>query len=490
MLSEIGIRFKGFILIPIITKIFGAANYGIWVQISVLQTMISPLVIFGLDATAVRFVSGKEKSKIAQSFSTLYIFIFTGAFIAGALIIVFSPFISESFFLSKDDYKFVILVAPAILFTSLHTITKCYYFIINHAKMVTFIKLIESFLPILPLLVVLYYGLGLFYLVSADILSLVLVAILSCFLLIRIIGYTRPDFNMLSKYLRYGAAVMPSGYAMWVLNSSDRLYIASFYGLKELGIYAVAYSFGYLFINLFFNPLWAMYPARATEFYTNNNLDQLNSLFQKSTKAAFFFIIPIIFSLWPLGGPILRVFTTEEFVFSCHLIPLVTIAYTAHMFSAYFTINLLLANKPILTTINICFCALINLILNYFLIQYYGILGAALSTFLSFMLNLIIEIFLAIKYSKIRLAIDLSGFYKCIISSIIMIMVLYYFQSQHVTSLFNLMTATLLGLIIYVTFQLIVKFINYDEAISILMLFKLQRFSNSCPLNYLLSYLR
>ena len=60
---------------------------------------------------------------------------------------------------------------------------------------------------------------------------------------------------------------MPAAYAMWALNVSDRVFLIRYRTLQEIGVYSLAYSLGYLSINLFFNPIWMMYPPAATKFW-------------------------------------------------------------------------------------------------------------------------------------------------------------------------------------------------------------------------------
>ena len=98
MISEIILKLQLFIFIPLVTKTFGAINYGIWAQVADIQSLVSPLVVMGIGSAATRFVSGQPKEKIARSFSTIYVYLILSYFIFGAGVIFFSSSIAESFF--------------------------------------------------------------------------------------------------------------------------------------------------------------------------------------------------------------------------------------------------------------------------------------------------------------------------------------------------------------------------------------------------------
>jgi len=490
MISEIALKLKGLIFLPLVTKTFGVYNYGIWAQVAIIQGIINPLVVMGLDSASTRFVSGQSKGKIAQSFSAIYLWLIIISCFFGAGIIIFAPIIAESFLGGKENSKFVILCAPAILFGVLLSMLKCYYRILDKAKIFTVMRIVESLLPVVPLIIVLVLNLSLFTLISTGILCNFIIVLLFLFPLLKLISFKKPDFKILPPYLKYGAAIMPAGYAMWVLNASDRLFIARFCDFSELGVYASVYGLGYMLINFFFNPFWIMYPARAAELYNRNKMEKLSQLYRKSTKIVLFFMIPAMCGLSLLGKPFMRVFTTEEFVHGGSLMVYVTLGYTFHMMASYFSINLGLSNKPIFSTINIYICASINLILNYCLIKSYGITGAAIATCISFGLQFVLGYVFSYRFTKIRLNFDWVSFSKTLFSSGVMLSILLLLSPSEIYQIIDLAIAVIIGAAMYFISQFVFKFFNFEEVEAILDIIRLKRFSSCFPLNYALSYLK
>ncbi|MFA7714941.1 MAG: oligosaccharide flippase family protein, partial [Candidatus Paceibacterota bacterium] len=65
-LANLAIALKTLIFLPIITKVLGAGNYGIWIQIIAAISLATPLVTMGLPYTLVRFLAAEKDKKEIQ----------------------------------------------------------------------------------------------------------------------------------------------------------------------------------------------------------------------------------------------------------------------------------------------------------------------------------------------------------------------------------------------------------------------------------------
>ncbi|WP_243684978.1 lipopolysaccharide biosynthesis protein [Methanosarcina barkeri] len=69
------IGLSGFFLLPVITKTLGSYDYGIWAQINITVSLLSPLALMGLSMGVVRFLSSEkdnEKNKGRIFFCTVF----------------------------------------------------------------------------------------------------------------------------------------------------------------------------------------------------------------------------------------------------------------------------------------------------------------------------------------------------------------------------------------------------------------------------------
>lgn len=382
--TEVVLRLRGLVLMPILTKAYGAVNYGIWAQVSLIVSIVGPLIILGTDSAVMRFLPGQTKQEIRRGFSTLVVYYtVASAGVALLLWLVSSP-VAAGLFEDAANAPFVVLCG-GMSFTTLMTATgRRFYQVIGNAKALALINLTQSLYTAGIAVGVAISGGTIFELVLLQIVAdLVLAGVLLVLIAIRH-GLAWPDWAVLARFIRFGLPLVPAGYAMWVLNLSDRLFITRYGTLADIGIYGLVYGLGYALIALLFNPIWTMYPPSAAELYNQGRLDELSNLFRHSTRLALGLMVPAVVGMSALSVPLIRVLATEEFVRGAPLIPAITLGYTLLMLAAYFDVALYLVGRQVWSTISIGIAAGVNLMLNAALIPTWGITGAAVATALSF----------------------------------------------------------------------------------------------------------
>lgn len=473
-ITQIILSLKGLVMVPLLTKTFGAVDYGIWAQVSVIVSMIVPLIIMGTDQSMIRFVSGKDNIYAKKAISTELLYVFLLSIIVGIVLYLTSQPLAGSFFGSKDNYKYVAICGYVILTTTLLSICMQWYRINNNTKIYSIITLSESFLiAFLAVGVVLFHG---------DILTLVLVtstgdAIIIIILLIHIfmtLGITMPSSRLLIEFLKFGIPIMPAGYAMWVLNGSDRLLIGHFGTMADLGIYSVAYSLGYILISFFFGPTWLIYPIKATELFNKGKISEINILFNYSMKASLGLIIPAMFGFGVLSVQLLLLVSTPDFIRGAYIIPLITIAYSFHMIGYFFSVSLGLNYKQKYTTYCMIIAAILNIILNIFLIPILGILGAALATCIAFFVQMIIQAYIGNR--SLPLSFDWKFIEKSILSSILMSIIIYLINPS---GIIYMILSIIIGAMIYLLSMLLLHALSQQEIIYIIDLLRLQKVKNN-----------
>lgn len=457
-LTEIVLALKGLILIPILTKAYGAVNYGIWAQIAIIVGMISPLIMMGTVSAMIRFIPGESKEYARKSISTELLYIIPLSLLVALILGISSTPLSTSFFGGPENSRFVALCGYVIIVNLIFSICRQWYRIQNKAKIYSAINIAQSLSTAF-----LAAGVAIF---KGDIFELVVLttsaeAVIAAVLLIHIAikwGFERPDITILSRFLKFGLPIMPAGYAMWILNASDRLFLGYYGTMADIGVYSVVYGFGYILITLFFNPIYLMYPPKAAELYNQGNLIELSRLFKYSTKAALGLLIPAMIGFSILAIPVLSILTTPEFLRGAQLAPLVTLGYVFHMMGSYFAVSLGLMHKQIWGTISTFIAAGSNIALNFLLIPIIGITGAAIATCISFGVQMVINIVLGSRY--IQLDFDWRFFGKVAFSSFVMGAVISMIKP---TGIVYLLLAVLLGLLIYLFMMIITRAADSEE---------------------------
>ncbi|WP_048115315.1 oligosaccharide flippase family protein, partial [Methanoculleus sp. MH98A] len=78
--TQMLISLGGFFLLPIVTKMLGPDSYGIWAQINVTISLLSPLALVGLHMAFLRFLAAEtDEGVIREGFYSIIFFVgFTG----------------------------------------------------------------------------------------------------------------------------------------------------------------------------------------------------------------------------------------------------------------------------------------------------------------------------------------------------------------------------------------------------------------------------
>jgi O-antigen/teichoic acid export membrane protein len=401
-ITEIILKTKGLILIPLLTHYFGAMNYGLWSQVTVLVSTLIPLITLGTDNAVILFLPGMETEKQKKVYSSWVLFISLITLLFSALIWVFNPFFSRVFFGDGVDYSAYIFVSIiSLMITMMMNVFRNWFRIHNQVKTYAIISISQAVINILAVVFVLVYRFDVIRFIQVTLAG---EGILVLWLFLRIsmkFGWSTPDYSLLGSMIRFGLPLVPAGYAMWGLNSLDRIFLVQYSTMAEIGIYSTIYSLGYMVIQHFVNPIWTLFPNTAASLYNKGNNEGLQRLFNFSTGAMLIICLPSFAGLYLLGKPILQLLTPPEFIHAASIISIVAIGYFFLMLSAYYETALGLVRKQYFSTVSIIVAVVTNIILNFVLIPRFSILGAAIATSLSFSIQFCCSYILEKRYAGV-----------------------------------------------------------------------------------------
>lgn len=393
-LTEIILKFKTFMLMPFLVRHFGVVDYGAWSQVAILVATISPIVVLGTESAIMRFLPGIARERQERIFASWLLFLTGTSLMAGGVLVLSKEFLVKIFWGNNDFIELIPLAAGAIIVIVFQNTIKTWLRIFDNAKGYSSFLIVQSIFNLLATMLVLIQKKPLYelvlYTLAADIFLIIL-----CF--VRIFPYMKffpLQINEIKKFVIFGSSIVPAGYAMWAINSSDRIFLIQYTDLASIGIYSIAYSMGYLIIQLFVNPIWTMYPNNASNYYNQDKVAELKSLFSQTRELIVMLAIPAICGLYFVGDELLTWYSGYSFSGNSQVMVVIAIGYLMHMMASYDEVSLSLVGKPYLATISIGIAALANLIANMLLIPKYGLLGAAIATLVGFMVQFFISTFL------------------------------------------------------------------------------------------------
>jgi len=405
--TEIVLRLKGFIFIPLLTRHFGPLNYGVWSQVGVLVSVFTPLLVLGTDSSVTRYLPGRPIDEQKRLFTAWTLFLAALAFPTAILLVSSRQVLTSGFFGTDPEYqRFIPLAAATLVLNMLLNTARNWYRLQSNAGIYSAVSIAQAVTGVAAVVAMMVLDKGAYELVLYTLLGDLAIVALLFLLMTAGSVWKMPDFSIIPTLLRFGLPLVPTAYAMWGLNWIDRLFLVKYSSLEELGIYSLVYNLGYMIIQVLVNPLWVMYPNASTELYNKNDLKGVQRLFEHTAGVILIFTLPAAAGLLALGRPILATLATPQFTAGAPLMAVVTLGYLFLMLAAFFETALGWVHRQHLCTVSVLSAFAVNMILNFALIPRFTIYGAAVATSMAFLFQLALSYMLARPYRLI--AVDMK----------------------------------------------------------------------------------
>ncbi len=396
-----------FLLMPFYTSILSTAEYGVGDLISQTVYLLIPLATVGINNSIIRFALEKNINK-SGVLTTGFVTILIGF----AVMCCFAPLLNQiSIF---TGYTF--LVYFFILFSSLHSLFSSFLRSLGYVKLYAFDGIARTLLTILLnilFLAVFKMGVAGYVLATpmADLIS-------SVFLVFTTKLYRHIRLRFIQKktaiaMLKYSLPLIPTTICSWIINISDRYMITYMIDTSVSGIYAVANKIPTILLVIanIFGDAWQMSsveerdPRAREKFFSNVSNMYVSIAFLVGSFLTVF------------AKVITTMLTTPEFYSAWTYMPILNMATTFACLSNFLGSVYMVEKRSLSTFFNILVGAVLNVVLNFFLIPVYGAQGAAIATFVSYFVMFFIKMIHTRKYVKIK-----WNFLKLFTNTVIMVM--------------------------------------------------------------------
>lgn len=459
--TQLSLMLKGLILLPVITKLLGVANYGIWVQVGVTLSLIGGLTGIGSFAF-IRFFAGEtNKEKIRNGFFSLLIFIFSLSCLVALILFFFATPLAETLFGGREAANIVRLSALILPFFSVNSLFFFFFRTFRKMKLYGLLLLVQSYAEIGIVMVLILRGGGIFGVVLAMLITYLASELVMLFLIVREVGLGFPpisSFVKMKDYLRFDLPFLPSNLCLWIANTSDRYVIAIFLGIAATGIYSAGYTLGAITM-LYLGPLNIVLVPALAHLYDNNKIQEVKNHLTYSLKYFLLLAIPSAAGLSLLAKPVLQVLTTPEFATAgSTVVPLVAASMILRGAGGIITQPINLVKRTGIVGIAWGIAAALNLGLNLFLIPRWGIIAAAITTLLSFAVASTLTSYVSFKYLKFD--IDWMFILKSLFATAVMSIVILLFNP---TGLPVLLYTVAIGAMAYFVMIYLMKGLTPEE---------------------------
>lgn len=451
------VSLSGIILLPILTKTLTIEEYGMWVQIIVTITLISPIAGMGLPYTMVRFLAAeKDKKKIQEGFYSIAVFILFTSLAASFLLFVFSEPFAAAFLGNRAGL--IQIISVIIPIECLNGLFLNFFRTFQRIKKYSIFNVLYTYGMVVLVAYSLLSGYGIFGALISFLIARMVVFLLMGSLIVSEIGIKIPNFSHIKEYLSFGLPTVPGNFSAWIVNSSDRYIIGYFLGVAFVGYYSPGYMLGAM-ISMFMAPIGFMLPAVLSKLYDEGKEGEVKTYLEYSLKYFLMLAIPSVFGLSLLSRPLLIMLSTSEIASYGYLItPFTAVSMLlSGLYSVVAQIIVLVKKTKISGSIWII-AAVVNLGLNFVFIPHFGILGAAMTTLFAYSLAFVLTAYYSFKYFKFD--IDFRFILKSILASIVMSLVI--LKLSPVGTL-NVLIVIGICVIVYAGILLLLKGIEKEE---------------------------
>ncbi|WP_159435423.1 polysaccharide biosynthesis C-terminal domain-containing protein [Sporobacter termitidis] len=387
-----------FFLMPITTRILTKAEMGSYDLAFQTASLLYPVVSLGVANAILRFGLDKNEDK-TDVFSTG---LFT-SLIGLLVLLAFVPLGGRVDAISQNTLGIYLYV----FFATLHAVCSCFIRACEQVKLYAADGILCTVLMVLfTVLFLVVFKMGVTgYLLATSASNAVSIIFLfiraKLYRYIRLRGLNRKTALAM---LKYSVPLMPSMIFWWITNVSDRFLVTHFMGSAANGLYAVSNKAPQIIVIVsnIFSDAWLI--SAVTE--GDRGRDNFFTKVFKSYQAVVFIGASGLIMCAQL---VTRILVDASFFESWRFMPILVIATVFSCFVTFLQSIYFVEKKSVISLVTMFAGALVNVILNLFLIPAYGINGAALSTLICYIFVFVLRAVNTGNYIKIRFNILTLG---------------------------------------------------------------------------------
>lgn len=412
----------GFILSIFLARYLGPSDLGVY-RIALTFNMIALLICgIGIPPAMIKYLAEykDDKTKIDQYTSSGIL----TSILLGIFFTLFFYFTSGIF---ADIFKMPLLsdlikiIAFSFPFALLNNVLLAFFNGLRKMKLYSIGIIIQNIFLIIVTLILVFNGWGTIGAVSGILVSTV---ILSIFLIVLSRKHFDFNFRLYRKtnkvLMRYGAQILSTNAINEINNQMDIILVGVLLISSSVGYYSIAIGLSNFFWIIPLSIQKITYPA-TSEYWGKNNHGAINMMMDKTMKYSTIILVFL--------GLLVGFFATN----------IITILYTSNYLYAVLPLQILLVGtvirgsiaQPIggslmsigkadLTFKITALMMSINVALDFLLIPYFGIIGAAIATSISLAAGAFIILFFTVKHLSIK--IDFKWFLNLLIVAVLAVL--------------------------------------------------------------------
>lgn len=397
--------------IPILTRIISVSDLGVSTSFSTLQNILTIICLLSIYIAIDRMLLDVKKKEF-EFLSSIYLFSDMFAVVIFIIYFIFRKYLNIIF---GFDTWMMLLMFSFIILTNGCTLLVAYWNFKNKYKYTFLYNLFVSPVSQILSLILSYLFIKNKYLGRILGLNIFNVCFgFFCGIYIVRKGKFKFKWGYVKEALFISLPMIPHLLAQVLLTSCDLLMIKNMIGLKEAGIYSMAYTIS----NILYTVLLQLFSPWSPWFYRRMHNDELDSI-KNNSKILMIFSAFLCLGLFTVAPEMIHLFLRKEYMEAIYIIPPICIGiYFEIMYKFFYDVEYFYKRNKLIAIFSVS-ASIINIILNYFGLKIFGYRAAAYTTLISYLILLILH-YIGMKKVEKRVLFDTK--FLMLISIILLIL--------------------------------------------------------------------
>tara|TARA_B100000315_G_scaffold250682_1_gene283917 strand:+ start:3816 stop:5303 length:1488 start_codon:yes stop_codon:yes gene_type:complete len=463
--------FLGYLVRLVLAKNLTVEEFGLFYSVFAFLSMISIFKTFGFDTALRKFIPEFVHHKKNDYIKSAIIYANVVQIITNTIVIIAiyfaSSYLASNFFQNPKADFVLKLLAIAFFTESFMLIIKLSF---QGFKKMTLFSGIDVVRMIL-ILSISFIGLKLNYGLVGPIIAYTITPIILTFIFGWIlVKKVFPQFHkselvfdkkLFKSIFKYGFFVMAAGVGALILGYTDIMVLTYFSGLTAVALYSVALPTTKILIY-FPRAIAGILIPLTSELWAKKEKKKLRDGIESLYKYSFIVIVPLVFVMFSFADTIINVLFGKSYIAADNAMKILSIG------MIFATINGVCSNffagigKPQIASKMIYSGAIFNLIANLILIPILGIIGAAITTTLSYGIMMLIGLLNIKRFIAVTFPIKIWA--KTLIIGALFVLIMRILKNVITLNVWieTAIVLTIAG-ISYIALLFLLKVINIDE---------------------------
>lgn len=381
------------LMLPILTTYLSLSDFGTLSLVETTILFVTPFVLLNINgAINVEFFKVKH-SKLKEYVTNALLLSLISSLVVLSIFLLFQKNLSSVLKIDENILIWIVIFATLRIITSV--VLGLYQSRQEPFKFALYTISQTAIDFTLSYIFVVIYQNGYIGRLEGVYISFLIFSIIGVFLLYKMDYLTKPTFKYTKDILNFGVPLIPHAISGTIIAMSDRYFISYFVGNEEVGLYTIAYQLSalMLLVSLSVNQAWS---PMLFKLLKEKNMRTV----YKFTFYLFIFFTLVGISIYILKDLLFYILVDEKFYMAKEYFLWLLIGFMFQSFYFLVTNVLFYEKKTKVLAMLTVLGAILNLILNYYFIQLFGVIGVAYATAVTWGLFFAIVLIINVKIIK------------------------------------------------------------------------------------------